>query len=69
MSCIIYLIDQTIIKCIYLKVIIDIPNAEWIKLNYRQVGYYMVNYSENDWSLLSNLLENNIDVSIALKIV
>lgn len=29
----------------------------------------MVNYSENDWSLLSNLLENNINVSFVLKIV
>jgi len=51
-------------NCVYLKVTIDIPKAEWIKLNYRQVGYYMVNYSENDWSLLGSLLENNIHVSI-----
>lgn len=29
----------------------------------------MVNYSENDWSILGSLLENNIHVSIdALKI-
>lgn len=39
---------------------------KWIKLNHRQIGYYMVNYSENDWSLLSNLLENNPDVSITI---
>ncbi|XP_050428008.1 glutamyl aminopeptidase-like isoform X3 [Adelges cooleyi] len=40
---------------------IDISNAEWIKFNHRQVGYYMVNYSENDWALLSHLLKNNIN--------
>lgn len=40
-------------------------NAEWIKLNYRQIGYYVVNYSKNDWSLLGSLLENDIDVRIA----
>lgn len=26
----------------------------------------MVNYSENDWSLLCSLLQNNIDVSITI---
>lgn len=26
----------------------------------------MVNYSENDWSLLSNLLQNNTNVSIQI---
>ncbi|XP_025417554.1 glutamyl aminopeptidase-like isoform X2 [Sipha flava] len=43
------------------KITVDIPNAEWIKLNYRQTGYYIVNYSESDWSLLSSLLKNDID--------
>lgn len=50
----------------FIKVTIDIPNVKWIKLNYKQIGYYMVNYSENDWSLLSSLLQNNINVSIQI---
>jgi len=53
-------------KNIYLKVTIDIPDAEWIKLNHRQVGYYIINYSESDWGLLNNLLEKNFDVSICI---
>lgn len=28
----------------------------------------MVNYSENDWQLLSHLLENNINVSALFRI-
>ncbi|CAI6368801.1 unnamed protein product [Macrosiphum euphorbiae] len=40
---------------------IDIPDAEWIKLNHRQVGYYIINYSESDWCLLNNLLATNLD--------
>ncbi|XP_029345406.1 glutamyl aminopeptidase-like isoform X1 [Acyrthosiphon pisum] len=40
---------------------IDIPDSEWIKLNHRQVGYYIINYSERDWCLLNNLLEKNVD--------
>ncbi|XP_060840151.1 glutamyl aminopeptidase-like isoform X1 [Rhopalosiphum padi] len=43
------------------SITIDIPDAEWIKLNYRQVGYYVINYSENDWNLLNKLLEKNVD--------
>lgn len=58
-----------IYKFIYLIVTIDIPNVEWLKLNYRQIGYYMVNYSENDWSLFSNLLESDIDVSTTSNIL
>lgn len=53
-------------KFIYVLVTIDIPDVEWIKINYRQVGYYMVNYSESEWSIFSNLLEHNINVSIDL---
>ncbi|CAI6369413.1 unnamed protein product [Macrosiphum euphorbiae] len=44
------------------SITIDIPDAEWIKLNHRQVGYYIINYSESDWGLLNNLLKNNFDV-------
>ncbi|KAL4150039.1 hypothetical protein QTP88_003885 [Uroleucon formosanum] len=43
------------------SITIDIPDAEWIKLNHRQVGYYIINYSESDWCLLNNLLEKNVD--------
>lgn len=53
----------------FFKVTIDIPNVEWIKINHRQVGYYIVNYSENDWSLLSELLEKNINVSITYNFI
>lgn len=47
-----------------LLVTLDVPDTEWIKLNYRQVGYYMVNYSESEWSTFSNLLEHNTNVSV-----
>ncbi|XP_026815475.1 glutamyl aminopeptidase-like [Rhopalosiphum maidis] len=43
------------------SITIDIPDAEWIKLNHRQVGYYIINYSENDWYLLNKLLEKNVE--------
>ncbi|XP_022167987.1 glutamyl aminopeptidase-like isoform X2 [Myzus persicae] len=43
------------------SITIDIPDAEWIKLNHRQIGYYIINYSESDWGLLGNLLEKNVD--------
>ncbi|CAI6368332.1 unnamed protein product [Macrosiphum euphorbiae] len=43
------------------SITIDIPDADWIKLNHRQVGYYIINYSERDWCLLNNLLEKNVE--------
>ncbi|XP_060840148.1 glutamyl aminopeptidase-like [Rhopalosiphum padi] len=43
------------------SITIDIPDAEWIKLNHRQVGYYIINYSENDWYLFNKLLGKNVD--------
>ncbi|XP_050532031.1 glutamyl aminopeptidase-like isoform X2 [Daktulosphaira vitifoliae] len=44
------------------SITVDIPgDFDWIKFNHRQIGYFMVNYSESDWSLLSNLLEKNIN--------
>ncbi|VVC33657.1 ERAP1-like C-terminal domain,Aminopeptidase N-type,Peptidase M1, membrane alanine aminopeptidase, N- [Cinara cedri] len=43
------------------SVTIDRTNIEWIKINYRQIGYYIVNYSNDDWCLLSNLLKKNIN--------
>ncbi|NP_001192196.1 glutamyl aminopeptidase [Acyrthosiphon pisum] len=39
---------------------IDIPDAEWIKLNHRQVGYYIINYTESEWGLFNNLLKQNV---------
>ncbi|KAI4459362.1 protease m1 zinc metalloprotease [Holotrichia oblita] len=35
------------------QVTIPKPDADWIKFNYNQVGYYRVNYETNDWERLT----------------
>ncbi|XP_078036701.1 aminopeptidase A [Augochlora pura] len=33
--------------------------VDWIKLNHRSVGYYVVNYTENAWNIFAYLLRDN----------
>lgn len=42
------------------KLTISVPNAEWIKFNHQQVGYYRVNYSEKEWQNFSAVLKGNV---------
>lgn len=41
----------------YISVVIPVPNAQWIKLNHREVGYYRVNYTADMWELLSQNIQ------------
>ncbi|XP_031845026.2 glutamyl aminopeptidase [Nomia melanderi] len=36
--------------------------VDWIKLNHRSVGYYIVNYTEDAWNVFRDLLSNNHQV-------
>nr|XP_015839725.1 PREDICTED: glutamyl aminopeptidase [Tribolium castaneum] len=41
------------------RLVIDKPaNAKWIKFNPSQIGYYRVNYAENDWKTLTENIES-----------
>lgn len=47
------------------QVILSVPvNTKWIKVNYKQVGYYRVNYEENIWEAISADLAINPQVII-----
>ncbi|VVC37758.1 ERAP1-like C-terminal domain,Peptidase M1, membrane alanine aminopeptidase, N-terminal [Cinara cedri] len=43
------------------SVTVELPEIQWIKINYRQRGFYIVNYSKSNWCALSNLLQTNIN--------
>lgn len=36
-----------------ISVTVPKDNVDWIKFNYKQVGYYRVNYEESDWARLT----------------
>ncbi|KZC03967.1 Glutamyl aminopeptidase [Dufourea novaeangliae] len=36
--------------------------VDWIKLNHRSIGYYIVNYTEDAWNTFSNLLKSDHQV-------
>jgi glutamyl aminopeptidase len=45
---------------------IEIPQSvTWIKVNYNQKGYYRVNYDEQNWKKLIELMKNNLTVRTA----
>lgn len=33
--------------------------VDWIKLNHRSIGYYVVNYTEEAWKAFGDLLTNS----------
>ncbi|XP_054003594.1 aminopeptidase N-like [Hylaeus anthracinus] len=41
-----------------------IPNEIWVIVNPKQIGYYRVNYNEENWKLLSDYLQKNNDGKI-----
>ncbi|XP_044301671.1 leucyl-cystinyl aminopeptidase isoform X2 [Varanus komodoensis] len=48
-----YLLDQK-------SAVIDLPDAvEWVKFNNDSNGYYIVQYADNDWTALIELLKKN----------
>lgn len=40
------------------------PDNTWIKANHKQFGYYRVNYERDNWERLSEVLKNNMTVTI-----
>ena len=38
-------------------------NATWYKINCNQKGYYRVNYEEDNWRQLSDLINSDVTVS------
>lgn len=41
-------------------------SVDWIKLNHNSVGYYIVNYTEDDWDKFSKLLSHDHRVRIII---
>ncbi|CAJ1068864.1 leucyl-cystinyl aminopeptidase [Xyrichtys novacula] len=42
---------------------LKIPESvKWLKLNYRNTGFYVVDYGEEGWAALMNALSNNVNV-------
>lgn len=41
------------------SVTFDWPDNEWIKVNYKQYGFYRVNYEKENWDELSKVLKTN----------
>uniref|UniRef100_UPI0037E8A15A leucyl-cystinyl aminopeptidase n=1 Tax=Semicossyphus pulcher TaxID=241346 RepID=UPI0037E8A15A len=37
-------------------------SVKWLKLNYRQTGFYIVHYGDKGWSALTDALTNNVSV-------
>ncbi|KAI3372895.1 hypothetical protein L3Q82_023352, partial [Scortum barcoo] len=37
-------------------------SVKWLKLNYRNTGYYIVHYGDEGWAALVDALTNNVDV-------
>lgn len=57
---------DTFMFCVLFTVKIEIPQSvTWIKVNYNQKGYYRVNYDEQNWKKLIELMKNNLTVRTA----
>ncbi|GIX90473.1 hypothetical protein CDAR_74672 [Caerostris darwini] len=41
------------------EIILPVENSNWVKFNVNQTGYYLVNYEEEGWQKLINLLLTN----------
>lgn len=48
------------------KLTLDIGNANWIKINKDQIGYYRVNYDKSMWENLKEALKVNINAMSVL---
>lgn len=37
-------------------------SVKWLKLNYRNTGFYIVHYGDDGWAALRDALSNNVSV-------
>ena len=44
----------------------QLGETDWILINYKQFGYYRVNYDDYNWNLLANQLVEDHTVSLNL---
>lgn len=44
------------------QVRLDDPDNSWVKFNVNSSGYYLVNYEDDDWSRLGDILRNNLEI-------
>jgi hypothetical protein len=48
------------------KLVLPIGNADWVKVNKNQNGYYRVNYDKSMWESMNEELKANIDAMSVL---
>lgn len=48
--------------CVFLGTLKLPGSVKWLKLNYRNTGFYIVHYGDEGWAALTDALSNNVSV-------
>lgn len=55
-------INIVVVLMIFLATLKVSESVKWLKLNYRNTGFYIVNYDDDGWTALRTALSNNVSV-------